>query len=996
MERMRTWHFFPLLLCTPALTSCGSDPLPDTTARFLQQPDVYTSVGGVLHLRVEASARDGLINDRPYALMRVYETSVVDARGTKVEGDASAYVGAQWHVQPGDRLIIDYVNSLPDYEFVPIGVVPDDDDENRCSAYLTGQPLNLHTHGLTVSPAGNADNVLLSIPPKRSNRYVIDIPTTQHHGLYWYHPHIHGLADTQVYDGLAGHIVVGRADGDYQEFDGLPIVPMMLRYNVEEPGQSKCDKGTLVDAAATEYHGTALTSDGGPMLYTVNGRVSPRVHLNAADPAQGLPPESQVWALSNITGSASYIVAFDEVDSAQASDVGVKGAARDIVIVSVDGSPMKTPLVLTGDQAKNGYHLPQGGRVALLVQGASAPDKVVRMIQVQNRSGSGDKSAFYWDKNASNCGFRDYTRDILAVGVSDFTRTTKHVDTPAVLTTSYEVHQQRVEGEPVVHRTLAFGSVLPPTMDAPNDYPVDDALFPNNRVIQPRAETVEQWKILNHSSLLHPFHFHTQYGEVERVTAPRNTDPGFDPANSSQCTEVTYRGKTPYEPLQYVVDLNVNARTGFTQDVVELPQALVDNAGNPVLQPDGVSAVEPGEVVMRLGFLPYLGTYVEHCHRLPHEDRGMMSLVRTIPARPVVAVAAGGTPGGADATVKVVDPGDPDAEKPSSPLVVATLTPFAGWKGGFSTAVGDVDGDATPDVAVAAGTGQATRVVVYAGASGYQKTIFSVDLPATSGPSVALSDLTGDHRDEIILGEGSGGQSRVIIHDGETGELFDAFAPYASFQGAVRVAAGMVEEGGRNSLFTAPGAGRAAEVQMYNYDLLGDATGVEFPDLHPISADRRHLVATFDGAEDSAYQGGLAIAIGYPRARLGGFANLVTSKLSGPAQVRLFALQAHDHGGGMVTSSGAHKAFVYSADAMRTQTRVALTNLSAPAPGPGLEAGAEIGLSSTVLGAELLTAAPAGGPVWRWTMNSDGTAFTEGKPLADPSGALAGSSISGI
>ena len=36
------------------------------------------------------------------------------ARGHLHAGHASAYVGPGWHVQPGDRLVVDYINALPD------------------------------------------------------------------------------------------------------------------------------------------------------------------------------------------------------------------------------------------------------------------------------------------------------------------------------------------------------------------------------------------------------------------------------------------------------------------------------------------------------------------------------------------------------------------------------------------------------------------------------------------------------------------------------------------------------------------------------------------------------------------------------------------------------------------------------------------------------------------------------------------------------------------
>src|SRR5690606_25927351 len=121
-------------------------------------------------------------------------------KGTVTPGDASAYIGPELRVEPGDRLVIDLVNALADVPFQAVG---------EAEPTAIAQPLNLHTHGLSVAPAGNSDNVLLSIPPGRSNRYEIDIPADHERGLYWFHPHLHGKADDQVYAGLAGHLVVG-------------------------------------------------------------------------------------------------------------------------------------------------------------------------------------------------------------------------------------------------------------------------------------------------------------------------------------------------------------------------------------------------------------------------------------------------------------------------------------------------------------------------------------------------------------------------------------------------------------------------------------------------------------------------------------------------------------------------------------------------------------------------------------------------------------------
>ena len=226
-------------------------PAPPTDA--LQTPPIYTSKDGELHLRVTAKQTRASIGGKRYPNIYTYATKIVGGKGTFTPGTASAYIGPEWDVQPGDRLVIDYVNALPDTEFQAV-------DEKR--PHRVAQPINLHTHGLTVSPAGNSDNVLLSLPQGRSNRYVIDIPSDHNHGLYWYHPHVHGRADAQVYEGLAGHIVVGRADGDYRQLDGLPVRPMMIRYNVRTPVGRQ-----LVDASPWNTKGTALRPRGRHVLH---------------------------------------------------------------------------------------------------------------------------------------------------------------------------------------------------------------------------------------------------------------------------------------------------------------------------------------------------------------------------------------------------------------------------------------------------------------------------------------------------------------------------------------------------------------------------------------------------------------------------------------------------------------------------------------------------------------------------------------------------------
>ncbi|MCB5275429.1 Multicopper oxidase mco [Arthrobacter sp. SO5] len=133
----------------------------------LRNPPELRSAGGRLQLRLEA-ARGGLDVGGRRALPMLYNGSLP---------------GPTLRLRAGDELAIRLVNSL-------------------------AEPTNLHLHGLHVSPQANGDNVFVTVNPGDSFDYSYRLPAGHPPGVYWYHPHHHGLVAGQIFAGLFGAVIV--------------------------------------------------------------------------------------------------------------------------------------------------------------------------------------------------------------------------------------------------------------------------------------------------------------------------------------------------------------------------------------------------------------------------------------------------------------------------------------------------------------------------------------------------------------------------------------------------------------------------------------------------------------------------------------------------------------------------------------------------------------------------------------------------------------------
>lgn len=175
-------------------------------------------------------------------------------------------------VSPGDTLRLNLVNDLP----------ADDPSCRTTPPPGLGLPpgvgcfntINLHTHGLHVSPAGNSDNVLLNIAPQTNFQYEFNIPEDHPAGTFWYHAHRHGSTAIQVTSGAAGILVV-RGNRPYApptQENPHPVADIDTILHHED-GKPYKEQFFFLQQLAYGCFSNPTRQDGGPwqQLYTKDG-----------------------------------------------------------------------------------------------------------------------------------------------------------------------------------------------------------------------------------------------------------------------------------------------------------------------------------------------------------------------------------------------------------------------------------------------------------------------------------------------------------------------------------------------------------------------------------------------------------------------------------------------------------------------------------------------------------------------------------------------------
>jgi hypothetical protein len=122
----------------------------------------------------------------------------------------------------------------------------------------------------------------------------------------------------------------------------------------------------------------------------------------------------------------------------------------------------------------------------------------------------------------------------------------------------------------------------------------------------------------------------------------------------------------------------------------------------------------------------------------------------------------------------------------------------------------------TQAIATGSGAGGAPQVQVFDGASGaWLFSFYAYDPAFTGGVRVAVGDVNGDGTPDLVTAPGPGGVPLVRVFDGRNGTLLREFNAYAtSFHGGVSVAVGDVDHDGLADVVTGALAGNP-DVRVY-------------------------------------------------------------------------------------------------------------------------------------------------------------------------------------
>jgi FtsP/CotA-like multicopper oxidase with cupredoxin domain len=169
---------------TPARIAPVANPCPRSApGSLIQQPPALFSQNGVLSVEFSYQTTTDFANRTLYCFMT-----------------PNGLENPTLHVKPGDHLEITVTNNTPALGFMMTIDAPNCGPGGN---QMTFSSLNIHYHGTNTSPTCHSDEVIKTlINSGQTFQYDVAFPSDEPPGLYWYHPHVHGIAEKAVLGAL--------------------------------------------------------------------------------------------------------------------------------------------------------------------------------------------------------------------------------------------------------------------------------------------------------------------------------------------------------------------------------------------------------------------------------------------------------------------------------------------------------------------------------------------------------------------------------------------------------------------------------------------------------------------------------------------------------------------------------------------------------------------------------------------------------------------------
>ena len=494
------------------------------------------------------------------------------------------------HVKPGDKLIVTVKNALP--PSAPITSMPGMDMSVKpagaakgCGAtFMTPSSVNLHYHGTNTPPTCHQDEVIRTlINGGDTFTYTLQFPQDEPPGLYWYHPHVHGISDAAVNGGATGAIIVDGIQNWNPLLVGLPTQLLVLRdYPLN-----------LQTAQGDDVPNWNISLNYVPIPYP---KYTPAI-------IQMKPLEKQFWRVVNSSADTIWDL-----------QLLYDGVPQTFTVVAQDGVPI-------GSQDGTGFgksitqtdiYLPPATRSEFIVVGPPAGVHTAQLVTLYVNTGPlGDNTPARPVANIQLISNSQISGPISKLPVIPA------VSGPPPVPRFGNLR----DVVPNTTRYLYFSEILHQSLDGTSQ---GGGAADTSKAHTPVKTSKNRKPLKNSKAPLNQeptLFFITVVGQAPKLFSPYEAPAIVTTHGSVEDWVIENRAEEPHEfhihQIHFLV-LEVNGvpvKDGQYRDTFEVPLW------------DGVSAYP--SVKLRMDFRgPTVGDFVYHCHILGHEDGGMMAIIR--------------------------------------------------------------------------------------------------------------------------------------------------------------------------------------------------------------------------------------------------------------------------------------------------------------------------------------------------------------------------------